>query len=310
MPTRGDGDHETAAPTEAFEVLGNETRLAIVRELARDRRVDWRYAGRGFAELRRSVGVRDAGTFSYHLDRLQDRYVVKDDGAFVLTDAGLEVADALRAGTFDPARFDVDGETTAETACPSCSAALRVRYRNGRCAVVCPTHGEHVVTSVPPAAVADHAGEALLRFVLRNLHQEIEDARNGVCFHCTGRMRASVQTDAPLCDPVAGRMLDGAADVAVEPVVAVLGCERCGATFWSDPRWLVLRHPAVVALLYETTGAGQHSFLDPAVREAAADPEVVDRDPLRVRLAFSRSDAASELLLDEEMAVVESSATA
>jgi DNA-binding transcriptional ArsR family regulator len=300
-------------PTDVFEVLGNETRLRIVQVLAADRRVNWRRDGRGFAELRRSVGVRDAGTFNYHLDRLRDRFVVEEDGEYVLTAPGLEVADAILSGTFDPGGFDVDRVAETGTPCPSCSTPLRVRYGRGRCAVVCPEHGEFVADTVPPTAAAGRDGEALLRVLSRDIQQELEDARDGVCFHCAGRMRAHLQPDAPLRNPVTGDPVDDGdanVDVAGEAVLAVLGCERCETVFWSRPRWLVLRHPAVVAAFYEQgVDVRDRSFLDPAVRAATSDPERLDDDPCRLRLTFACEHATAELVVDETATVVDSSLT-
>lgn len=303
---RGSDDWNLATQIEAFRVLSNETRLRIISVLAADRRVDWQYAGRSFAELRKSVGIRDAGTFTYHLDQLQDRFVIKDGEEYILTDAGLEVADMLAAGTLDPTRLDPERVAKSETPCPSCDERLRVRYENSRCAVRCPEHGEFIVNSVPPAAVADRDGEAVLRFVLRDIHQELEDARDGVCFHCSGRMHASVQTDTPIRNPVTGDPPgEDARDVTIGTAMTSYGCQRCETVFWSDPRWLVLRHPAVVALLYPAE-VRHYSFLDPTIREAAAEPEVHTTDPLRVLLPFDHEEETVTLVVDDAMNVVES----
>jgi DNA-binding transcriptional ArsR family regulator len=49
-------------PAEAFAVVGNETRLAILEAL-------WRSPERPvtFSDLRRRVGMRDSAQFNYHL---------------------------------------------------------------------------------------------------------------------------------------------------------------------------------------------------------------------------------------------------
>jgi DNA-binding HxlR family transcriptional regulator len=63
-------DREAVARTaaEAFEVLGNEIRTAMVLELAD--------AGPlSFSELRERVGVTDSGRFNYHLEKLVGRFV-------------------------------------------------------------------------------------------------------------------------------------------------------------------------------------------------------------------------------------------
>jgi DNA-binding HxlR family transcriptional regulator len=63
-------DREAVARTaaEAFEVLGNGIRTAMVLELAD--------AGPlSFSELRERVGVTDSGRFNYHLEKLVGRFV-------------------------------------------------------------------------------------------------------------------------------------------------------------------------------------------------------------------------------------------
>lgn len=50
--------------TDALEVLGNEIRVSILRELAE---ADGPLS---FTELRERAGVRDTGKFNYHLEKL------------------------------------------------------------------------------------------------------------------------------------------------------------------------------------------------------------------------------------------------
>ena len=73
---------EAAGPnaTEAFSILGNETRLAILITLwdeldpfAEDPTDYMVGAAIPFSELRRRVGVRDPGQFHYHIDQLVGR---------------------------------------------------------------------------------------------------------------------------------------------------------------------------------------------------------------------------------------------
>ena len=70
----GQGDRsDTSAlpPDEGFEVLGNETRMEILRALGE--------AGEPlqFSELRERVGVRDSGQLNYHLERVVGQFVRK-----------------------------------------------------------------------------------------------------------------------------------------------------------------------------------------------------------------------------------------
>ena len=77
---------DPAAATDTFTLLSNETRVRIVVAL------DASEAGLRFSELRARVGVRDAGRFNYHLERLRGRLVTKSDDGYVLTPAGERAA--------------------------------------------------------------------------------------------------------------------------------------------------------------------------------------------------------------------------
>jgi DNA-binding transcriptional ArsR family regulator len=82
-------------PADAFALLADETRVAILRALAES----WNEAGFGaayglsFSELRERVGVRDSSRFNYHLQRLTGRFARKTDEGYVFgyADRGFDV---------------------------------------------------------------------------------------------------------------------------------------------------------------------------------------------------------------------------
>ncbi|WP_313691168.1 ArsR/SmtB family transcription factor [Halorarum halobium] len=88
MPT-SEGDEPALAST--FDLLSDETRLRIVRELA---------GGDSdpvpFSVLCDRLGVSDTGRFNYHLGRLRGRLVEKREGGYVLTREGDTLAGLLR----------------------------------------------------------------------------------------------------------------------------------------------------------------------------------------------------------------------
>ena len=63
---------ECLDPADAFALIGNETRLAILEALwaADERPVS-------FSELRRAVGMRDSAQFNYHLQKLTGHFVTR-----------------------------------------------------------------------------------------------------------------------------------------------------------------------------------------------------------------------------------------
>ncbi|MFD1515073.1 ArsR/SmtB family transcription factor [Halomarina rubra] len=107
---------DTTDPIEAFEALSDETRLAIVRTLAERRRESPDAPTLSFSALRERVGVRDSGTFNYHLDRLQQTFVRKRGDGYELDADGMRLID-VREGRIGPGVADDDAT------CPVCGEA-------------------------------------------------------------------------------------------------------------------------------------------------------------------------------------------
>ncbi|WP_435345575.1 DUF7347 domain-containing protein [Haloarchaeobius sp. HRN-SO-5] len=105
---------DDADATDALEVLGNEIRMAILRELAD---ADEPLA---FSTLRERVGVRDTGKFNYHLSRLCEYYVRQTELGYELGHAGTRVVSAA-----DPERAPsrTDGGSATGDSCPVCGEA-------------------------------------------------------------------------------------------------------------------------------------------------------------------------------------------
>lgn len=104
----GDGRAPGLTPGEAFSMLGNETRVALLQTL-------WN-VGRPitYSELKDHVGIRDSGRFNYHLDRLVGHFVDRVGGGYRLTVAGEQAVQAVNANMFTedpsywPSEVDVD----------------------------------------------------------------------------------------------------------------------------------------------------------------------------------------------------------
>ncbi|NHX36536.1 helix-turn-helix transcriptional regulator [Halolamina sp. R1-12] len=79
---------QEADPTDALAVLGDETRIAILRALAEAEEP------LPFSELRRRADVRDPGRFNYHLSKLREYFVREEDGGYALREAGSRVVAA------------------------------------------------------------------------------------------------------------------------------------------------------------------------------------------------------------------------
>lgn len=101
---------QEADPTDALAVLGDETRIAILRALAEaDDPLP-------FTELRERAGVEDAGRFNYHLSTLREYFVREVDGGYALRHAGSRiVAAAGVAGDAGAGSAAIDDDILTQT---------------------------------------------------------------------------------------------------------------------------------------------------------------------------------------------------
>lgn len=290
---------EAVAPTVVFDLLRDETRLAIVRELARARQANWQWEGLSFADLRRAVGAEDAGNFSYHLQKLRGPLVVADGDEYVLRNLGLRLVGAIEASRHgdDECRTDATGY---DCPIPDCDRALAVTYTDQYLRIHCPDHDTITQgTMLPPGVAESMTTEELVDVAVVENRQDVERARFGVCPHCWGPMQASVPAETVSLpaefDDVVG---EGS-------VFAGFECDRCEMSFDVPAGACVADHPAVVAL-YHRDGVDLRTrpwvtlpFVNPR------RPVVESRDPTRVRVDVERGGESLSLWLDDAAEVVE-----
>lgn len=98
----GDG----LAPSEAFQTLASEVRIAVLVELLAAERAGEQPLP--FSQLQSAAGSDSSAGFAYHLRQLSEHFVRQHDSGYVLTDAGRRAAEAVVSGTFtgggDPER--------------------------------------------------------------------------------------------------------------------------------------------------------------------------------------------------------------
>lgn len=291
----GSDDPEQAA---LFDVLGDETRVAIVRALADVRRDGWQWAGLTFAELRRAVGMEDTGNFSYHLEKVQGSLVVKDGDEYKLLNQGLRLAGAMEAGSYTPTGTSKRG--TLDEPCPhvGCDHDLAVRYDDQYFRTLCPEHGNFHGTSLPPAVVEHNDVVDLVAIARADTLSRIRRARDGVCPHCWGPMEATI----PATDVTLHESDD---ELPPDVVIVEFGCDRCGLTFSTPPGACVLDHPAVVSLYHEH-GRDLRTVPLTALRSLRATNAVVESEaPVRVRVPVKCEDDRLDVWLDGDVKVIE-----
>lgn len=304
--------------TEAFKLLGNETRLAILLALwdAYEPHTDDNAVP--FTTLRNRVGLKQGAQFNYHLGKLVGRFVVKTEAGYELSRPGRKLVQSIIAGTGieDP----VLEPTEIDAPCPYCSAPTAITYADGYVYRVCtdcegdadPTAGQPRGAlsgwTFEPTGLSNRSAEEVYTASTIKNFARIVLRFEGICPDCSGPVQWTFdvcETHAPADDgacPECGRS---------RAVVAREACTVCKSAGVGNPGIKTLFHPAVVAFYYEhgiefgftgdTDYADVVRILDIAQH---LDEEVLSTDPLRIRVTYTHDGDALHLVLDEDMAVV------
>ena len=284
-------------PDVAFKTIGNETRLGILDALWGPRKT----GTMGFADLRKTVGMRDGSQFNFHLRKLVDGgFVEKVGDTYTLRQAGARVICTLRTGYLTDHPELEAFETTGR--CYACDAPLYARYEDEMYSVECSACDRlHARGWFPPNVLVGRSPEEALLVGEAAMRAAIDLAVAGICPICNGatdRTLSRGRSDVP----VLSQSLDPERDGALR---AWYVCGRCSAWVTRSPGDSVVDHPAVVALY------GDHGIdirlcprweLPWTVDPSALD--VVSEDPFRVRLVVEFEGAQRVLTLDEAFDVV------
>jgi len=230
-----EGEH-VGSPEEAFSVLGDETRLRILLELAHVVGEGNEEQGLSFSELRRRVGVEDSGRFNYHLDKLSGGFIEKSDDRYVARYPAMAVVSAVYAGTYGEASGEHRAESPWE--CPNCNRTLDIRYEKESLVLECPEHGLRLSYPTPPGAYQGRSLEELTDVVFSRTMSGMNLARQGICPRCWGVTVIEYPTE-----PTYG--LDGEGSAQDDIVWAEVDCNRCWLQYDPPLQVLISSHPAV-----------------------------------------------------------------
>jgi DNA-binding transcriptional ArsR family regulator len=290
-----DEDGDTAVegsggdPAAAFDALGEDTRVGIVRALIEHRREDPENPALSFSDLRRRVGARDSGGFNYHLDKLRGQFVEQTDDGYRLTYAGVEMATAILSGSFGT---DLSlGPTELPDPCPLCDSAIAASYEGGYVEVSCADDHTLFRRGFPPGAAEGRSMTELLSLATFQMYAELSLSVRGTCPACYGPMHTELSEETYSDD--------------VERYGYVATCERCGQMHTATVGGAIVQHPAVVAFYW---AHGED------IRELAPwnlgfmggeDAVAVDStDPLRVAVRVTLDDETLTVTLDGAARVV------
>lgn len=315
MPTRaGDETMSTLSPDDAFTVLGNETRIAILQALweaynptAEDNTVS-------FSDLYDSVDIRNTGNFSYHLDKLVGRFVEQTETGYTLTPAGFDVVQAVIAGTMteDP-RF---GPTQIQASCPLCDAPVEVAYADNTLTCSCTTcagiwttdDGDQYLLrfALRPAGVEERTAEEAFRATLRYTFHKIAAKRIGVCLECSG----NVESVLDICrnhDTVKETRCPNCGRPHMAEVTDI--CRTCKASARGPVRMAIFAHPTVTAFYHDHGIDHRFASWDAFRRSHNVREELASEDPLELQLSIPAGDEELHLTVDEDLELVDVSRT-
>lgn len=302
---------------EAFKLVGNETRLAILLTL-------WEAHGRpdendnelSFGKLYDRVEYDDRGNFRHHLKRLEGQYVRRtDDGGYQLRHTGMKLVQTVVGGAgvtdtrLDPA--EIDG------ACGLCGAPAAVLYDDGILYHVCtdcegkwtvPAHEYGCLNAVPlpPAGVVDRSPDELLAAAEVEAYRRMRTMYQGLCDICSGKVDGWLE-----CCP--DHAVEGVCDDCGwrHPARAMFRCHVCESMHSVRPSRLCVFHPAVIAFLYDR-GVTTHWHAEKlnglehlGGHDPSYDVDIVSEDPPRVAVTVSLDGDDLRVVFDESVTVVE-----
>lgn len=273
------------SPEEAFALLGNETRVAIIRVLG-----EASGESLSFSELRERVGTRDSGQFNYHLDQLVETFLQRtDDGRYKLAYAGRRVVGAIHSGDFN--RRGTAGTFSLDSVCTVCDTPHEATYEDEQVTVRCPSCDElRTRFGFPPGGFEDRNVEELTQAFDDWIMGVLGILTNGICFNCAGK------TTGRLTDDVEHPFED-------ESVYIEFTCEKCDNFASMSVNSYLLLHPAVIAFHYnhgidvsEENTWNLEFVLDNNLK-------VSSEDPWRVESTLELDDDRLTLVVEEDLTV-------
>ena len=181
---------ERHPPDEVFALLGDETRVRILQVLGEE--VDGPIS---FSDLQARLGISDSGQFNYHLRKLTDHFVRKEDGGYDLTYAGKQLMGALHAGTYTASATMEPLEI--DSPCPACGGTLVTEYEDEHVEMSCRDCEEwRNIFPFPPGALEGFDRDELLDALDRWMWTLLERIYAGFCPNCSGRLDGGIETAA------------------------------------------------------------------------------------------------------------------
>lgn len=310
MPSRTHDGDPRLSPDDAFAALGSEVRIEILQTLGdADEPLS-------FSELRDSVGVRDAGRFSYHLDKLKGHFVSKESGMYSLRQAGRRVIEAVYSGAVT--RAPTTDRTEIDMACPYCEASTEVRFIEERVEAFCTacegTYGYSALEDesvqkgflgsvlLPPAGIYGRSATEIARAGATWGNLQLLVRASGLCPRCSAPLDISTsvcqdhERSGGLCD-------------RCNQYYAVGHEEHCTNCIFSTAGAIgpALRANADLLAFQLENGLNPvdpDDITDFLKMMVGYDEEVLSTEPLLAEITFSLDDDSITLTVDDARNVV------
>lgn len=300
-------------PGEAFALLGNETRVEILRALWKMHEPNSIDGGRvPFSDLFELVGIEDSGNFTYHLEKLCEHFVRQTDEGYELTRPGFTIAQTVIGGSVHQAPTLDMAEVDA--ACPLCGSPIAVSYdqRKDTMVIRCTDcagnwnrawpEGTIFAFSMPPAGLRNRTPDEAFRAMLTWRVHRIETMVGGVCPVCAGTVDRSFtvcsrehRDDLGVC-PSCGNHFR---------TVVTHVCTVCKERLRIPVAGEVLFHPAVIAFFYEHGIEHRIGTWDAIARAHEYEQTILSTDPLRLQVSLPCGPDEVHVTLDDELTVVD-----
>lgn len=306
--------------TDAFKLLSDETRLAILLALWEAHDPTATADSVTFSELYDRVNVRDSGTFTYHLDKLVGHFVEETAGGYRLRNSGLKIVRAVIAGSGLEERQLPP--TAIPRSCYYCDSQVELSYADERLYQICPECDGHVgpesterapegtlivYDNFNPAGLTDRTpGEVFVAGTIE-YHRAVTLLIRGVCPECSGPVEESLE----ICNSHAASNGELCSTCGTWNEARVLYvCSVCKYS-GSYPAWTaVYDHPAIVAFYYDhgfdmTFGLDDPEECGRLWDRLWRDQTLVSNDPVRIRVTVSYDDDELYLTLDGDLDVID-----
>lgn len=318
-----DSPLETAAgaagphTTQAFKLLSNETRLAILIALWEAYEPLEEDIAVPFSALRDRVGMRDSGQFNYHLEKLTGHFIQSSEEGYELREAGFKLVRAVIAGTgieettLSPTGIDMScgrcGETPIEISYQEEAVYLKCRACEGFVSTDAFPSGLIGYYYFDPAGLARRDPAEILVGSLIKERNQLRMLQAGICPDCSGTIDSSLR----LCE-----------DHAPGPKSV---CPNCGTRDSARVRYIctvckhwnehpvesaLMGHPAMIAFYYDHDIDLRHAVNDFEGFQRLwnlfweRDHTIVSLEPVRIRVTIPCEGDELRLLLDEELSVI------